>query len=284
MINIISIRKINGICLQDIEYKNFDDLGYQLKLLINKNDSDLYTQLLLNNDILNDFNIIDMLILSKLDIHDFITVVYCDKKELYCLDNNKGVYILKHTKDNYAKLLQLIILHCKNNSFNIIKNNSYRDLVLLFVKICGTALKYVSSEFQNDKEIVYEAIEQNGCALQYTNSILRNDREFVIKAIKQNGWALAYASIDLQNDITIVKKAIKDYPYALQHASIILKNNKSIVMECVKQNGCVLKFASVDLQNDKDIVLNAVKQNGLALNYASVDLQNDKEIILAAIK
>ena len=186
--NTVSIRKITGICLQEIKYTDFNDLSYQLKLLINKYDSNLYIQLLINDNILNNFDIIDMSILSQLNIHDFITVVYCDKKELYCLDNNKGVYILNlDMKDNYSKLLDLIILHYKNNSFNIIKNNSYRDLVLLFVKICGTALKYVSSEFQNDKEIVYEAIEQNGCALQYTNSILRNDREFVIKAIKQNG-------------------------------------------------------------------------------------------------
>ena len=100
-----------------------------------------------------------MSILSQLNIHDFI-IVYCDKKELYCLGNNKGVYILNFDmKDNYSKLLDLIFLHYKNNSFNIIKNNSYRDLVLLFVKIYGEALQYVSIEFQNDKEIVYEAIE-----------------------------------------------------------------------------------------------------------------------------
>ena len=158
--NIVSIRKINGICLQEIKYTDFNDLSHQLKLLISKYDSDLYIQLLINDDILNDFDIINMLILSQLNIYDFITAVYCDKKELYCVDNNKGVYILNFDmKDNYSKLLDLIFLHYKNNSFNIIKNNSYRDLVLLFVKIYGEALQYVSIEFQNDKEIVYEAIE-----------------------------------------------------------------------------------------------------------------------------
>ena len=42
-------------------------------------------------------------------------------------------------------------------------------------------------KFQNDKEVVLAAVQQNGYALQYASKELQNDREVVLAAVKQGG-------------------------------------------------------------------------------------------------
>ena len=51
----VSIYNISGNIFQEIKYTDFNNLCYQLKILIINNDSDseLYITLLLNEDILN---------------------------------------------------------------------------------------------------------------------------------------------------------------------------------------------------------------------------------------
>ena len=233
--NIVSICYISGVVFQEIKYKTINDLNKQLKLLIIYHDSD---------------------ILSSVDNYNIITIVFNQKKELYCLCNQKGKYILDYIyTDNYSKLLFLIINFYKNDSHNIIINSSYKNLLLKIVKKYGLALKYASIPLKNDKEVVLEAVKQNGLALQFVNINLKNDEEIILEAVKQNGDILRYLN----------KK---------------LRNNKTIVFEAVKYNGFILDFAKRNLQNDIDIVLEAVKQNGNALQYANIDLQNDKDIIL----
>ena len=254
MLKNISICHKNNDLFQKIEYNNFDTLQHKLKLLIINYDSDIFITLLINDNILNKFDIINMIILSKLNDLDTITIVFNQKKELYCLKNYNGKYILNWKNDNYSRLLKIIIDIYQNNSYNIIMNSSYKDIVLKAVKENCLALGYASTLLQNDREVILAAVIQNGYLLQYANILLQNDREIVLEAVKQNG-------------------------YALQHTSNNFKNDKEIVLEAVKENGYALEFASSDLKNNKEIVLEAVKENGNALIFASINLQHDKEII-----
>ena len=83
MSKIVSICHINGNVFQKIKYDNFDELSDKLKLFIIYHDSDILIQLIINNNILNNFNIIDNVILSNLN-DDIITVIFSQKKkELY---------------------------------------------------------------------------------------------------------------------------------------------------------------------------------------------------------
>ena len=45
--------------------------------------------------------------------------------------------MLNNNNDNYSKLLNLIIVYNENNSYDIIINSSYKELVLNFIKING---------------------------------------------------------------------------------------------------------------------------------------------------
>ena len=152
MTNIISIYKINGIKFQEINYDNIDNLSNQLTLLIKKYNSDILIQLLINENILNNYDIINNNILVDLSIHDFITIVFIQKKELYCLGNDNGKYILNNKNDNYSKLLELVILY-NDDSYNLIKNTSYKNIVYKTIKYYSYILEFSSFNLKNDKKL-----------------------------------------------------------------------------------------------------------------------------------
>ena len=201
--NTIYIYNISGKVFQEIKYNNIDELNKILKLLIIHYDTDIYIQLILNNIILNNFDIIDTLILSTISKDDFITIIFSQKKELYCLDNEDGKYILDSSKtDNYSKLLELVILHYNNKSYDIIKESSYSDLVLIGIKQNDQVFN-ASIKLQNDKDFILEIVKQNGKCLEFASINLKNNKEIVLAAVKENKIAIKYASIFLQNDKNI---------------------------------------------------------------------------------
>ena len=272
----VSICYISGNIFQEIEYNNIDDLHNKLKSMLINQDCDLHITLLINNDILNNFDIFNMLILSKLNDCDYIiTIVINQKKKLYCLNNENGKYILDHKKDNYSKLLNIIIKFYNKDSYNIIINNSYKDLVLKGVKQNGCVLLYAGVALQNDKEVVLEAVRTYGYALEFASTSLKNDKEVVLEAVKIYGCSLEYASIELKNNKQVVLEAVKQNGNALLYANHDLQNDKEVVLEAVKENGYIIRFINKDLLNDKNIILEAVKKDLRALQYISIDLQND---------
>ena len=221
MATTVHIYSMSGDVFEEIEYTTIDDLKEKLISLLVKYDADIHIQLLINGNDLNNFDIIDTVILSKIAEHGFITVILSYKKDLYCLGNENGKYILDDRNDNYSELLKLVILYKKNNSYNIIKKYSYKRLLLL-----------------EDDEID----ERDGKSLEYASDILKNDKQFILKAVKQNGFYLYYTSNHLKNDKEIVLAAVIQIGAALIFASTLLHNNKEFILECVKQNSHVLQY------------------------------------------
>ena len=286
----IIIYNISGSIFQEINYTKIRSLNKKLKLILCKYySSELCVQLLINENILNNFDynhmiIIDSLILLKLTKYDFITIVFNQKKDMYCLDNKNGKYILDdiYKKDNYFKLLKIIIFHYENKSYDIIKNSLYKEIVIKAIEKDRQALAYTT--FCNDKEVVLAAVTQDGNALRYADESLKNNKEIVLAAVMQDGAALWNASSSLKNDKEVVLHAVKNDGMSLFFSSIDLKNDKEVVLADVMENGSALCYASSLLKNNKEVVLHAVRKDGSALFFSSIDLQNDKEVILEAIK
>lgn len=86
------------------------------------------------------------------------------------------------------------------------------------------ALEYLSKEFQNDKDIVSEAVKICGYALEYASETLKNDKDIVLL----NGMSLKFASDKLKKDKKFVSKVLKDSPIAsifkYQHLDFYQKN------------------------------------------------------------
>ena len=183
MTNIISIYHISGDIFQEIKYITIKSLTKKLRNITINYDADILVTLLINENILNDNEIFNNSILSKIEDCDFITIIFSQKKDLYCLGNEDGKYILDDKKDKYSKLCKLVILNNKNNSYNIIKNNAYNNIVLLVVKQDGHALKFASINLQSNKDIVLEAASQNALALKHASIDLKNDKEIVLKVV-----------------------------------------------------------------------------------------------------
>ena len=80
MTNIVVIRYIiTGDVYNEIKYNNFADLHNKLKLMIIKYDTDILMTLLINNKILNNFDIIDTSILSTLNENNGILIIFTNK-------------------------------------------------------------------------------------------------------------------------------------------------------------------------------------------------------------
>ena len=256
----VSIRNmLSGNIFKEINYINLnDDLYDKLENLISDhNTGDSLIQLFINDEILNnnDYSI-DGNILDKLTDNDYISVTFNNKKIMYCLENVCGLYVLNCSHDKYSKLLNVIIHYCEYDSYDIIMNNSYKNLVLKAIEVeygipwfgrCESSLEFCNSELQNDKEVVLAAVKQFGYALQYASTNLQSDREVVLAAVTQTGYALQYASTNLKND-------------------------REVVLTAVTKEGFSLLFANINLRNDKEIVLVAVKQNRRALQHTDLIL------------
>ena len=81
------------------------------------------------------------------------------------------------------------------------------------VKMDGSALHYASEDFENDREIVLEAVKNKGWAFWYASEDLKNNFEFILEAMKNNGDALCFSSANLWNDITVVIELLPLRPW-----------------------------------------------------------------------
>ena len=73
----------------------------------------------------------------------------------------------------------------RNDSYDIIMNNSYKDLVLMSVKKNGHTLQYASNYLKKDKEVVLSDVKENGYSLRHADILLQTDKEIILESIKQ---------------------------------------------------------------------------------------------------
>ncbi len=87
-----------------------------------------------------------------------------------------------------------------------IKNIKDIDSALELVREKGLALAYLSSEFQNNKEIVLAALRSKIPArfgvhtIMFVPKKLRADKEVILTGMKQNSTVLYFASPELKKD------------------------------------------------------------------------------------
>lgn len=181
------------------------------------------------------------------------------------LSQNNKITLLERQNEEIHELL-------KNN------NKHFEDIIYMTKENEINGLGKLTSQQQNDKEIVLKAVSDNGLDLRFASPTLRDDKEVVTFAVEQNGWALEYASPRLKNDKEIVMKAILNDPWSMKFASIELKNDKTFALEVLRTDGTILCWLSDFLKNDLDVVSMAIQQNDLALKFASPKLKNNEVI------
>lgn len=88
--------------------------------------------------------------------------------------------------------------------------------LLLAVQTDGTLLRFAESEFRNDFDIVWSAVNQNGLALEFASFKLKSDRFIVTEAVKQYGPSLVYAGKFLKHDTDLLMLANINSPTTAQ--------------------------------------------------------------------
>lgn len=142
------------------------------------------------------------------------------------------------------------------------------------------------------KEYVLEKIKRNG--LELKNFIkFQDDKDVVFEAVKNNGWALEYASDRLKNDEDIVLEALlkNNNKNLMRFVSPELKKDKDFIFFLVFNDIRFFTFCDKSLKNNKDFVLKVIKKGKNIKNiekysinhYISKTLKDDKDIILAGV-
>ena len=306
---------MSGEIFKEIEYIDTNNLKEKLTYLLEEYIYDPeYIRLIFNNEILNNpeehdinFYKINNFNLEDLQENNYISIILCEKKTLFFIENNNGKYEInpiykcswnqygiisplninnKCSLDRYMILLNIIV-HNYNDYYEIIINSLYKDIIIMAINKSNLVMENISRNMRNDEEILLAVIKSSVEGMRLIDHDTINYRNIAFEAIKLNADSIVYTPVYIKNDKEIVLEAVKQNGTILQHVSKSMKNDKDVVTLALNSKfypGLTLGLAGRKIKKNKSIVLIAVKLNGLALKYANPKLRNDEEVVLEAIK
>jgi CxxC motif-containing protein len=250
-----------------IDKSSFAD--YEIALLLISIDANFFFRV--NNDLQNNRAfIIDVITITNdtINSHEFIMLSCVTKK----MKND----------------LEIVTIACKQYGCALkyaseeIRNT--KSVVLIAIKFDTDAFQYASYDMRNNKQFIMENMTSDKCEwklrrhtlFKHVSTELQDDYDVVMHAVKINGSALEFASEKMKNTMAIILAAIYSNPYAFKFVPFDVRNNKQIVMENIKNddNAEAFKYVSTELQNDYDVVLCAVTNNGQK-KYSEIQCGDD---------
>eukprot|EP00439_Symbiodinium_sp_Y106_P068585 s235_g11.t1 len=157
-----------------------------------------------------------------------------------------------------------------------------RTRVLAAVKRDWQALKYCLPLFQDDFEVVQEAIRGAAVALKFASPRLRKHRALAQEALSLDTSCLEFVSEELREDVELMREAVSRNAFALRFAGPRATECKELVMDAVQAEGMALLYAGPEMRADREVVLAAVRQDGCALLCASQALRMNREVVREA--
>eukprot|EP01080_Neovahlkampfia_damariscottae_P002021 gene2021-1528_t len=179
-----------------------------------------------------------------------------------------------------------------------------REIALLGVKKYGHDLQILSKVFQDDFEVVFEAINNAPWSYREASIKLKSNPFIIQLATKKDPYTMTFISEENQKHILlmdmvklnglclrfvkdkrlitkeIVMEAVKNNPDSIQLIdSFDILEDENIFMEIAKLKGTNIKHGKKNILKNREIVLEAVKQNFKAIAFVSEDLKDDFEII-----
>lgn len=111
----------------------------------------------------------------------------------------------------------------------------------------GTSLSEFP-EYQDDPDVVNEAVMRDGLELRHAGPKCRANCAIVLHAVTNNPDAFQYATGDVLDDFVIAGTAVERSPPMLEFAGPRRKDDWRLVLWACRKNPSVLRFASEDLQ------------------------------------
>lgn len=126
-----------------------------------------------------------------------------------------------------------------NQINDVIKVNTKEEALALVTENCK-ALMSLDAIYQDDQDIVMQAVKERGLLLKFASESLKDDKNIVLEAVKRDGDAFEYASNRLRGDREILLTASEGWFWnekAFQYASEELRSDREVVLE-----GATCKF------------------------------------------
>lgn len=234
----------------DPKKNKYDD--FQDKLLEHKDNKELIRQLLLEH------------LPSKPDIFVFFPYQLAEDYDLALIAIKQDGLNLKYASYEMHDNEEIVLMASDkiNYAFDFatdrLKNN--KEFIKKILVKNGRALQYLSAKYQDDKELVLLAIQDND-SLQYVSKRLKNDQE-VIKAcfnVHNNHSVLRDIGVHLKADIDFMLPFLKIEPKSFIYCSEEIRKNREIVEMVLAKNGEVYSAIGRDLKNDKKLLLLALQ-------------------------
>ena len=117
-----------------------------------------------------------------------------------------------------------------------------------------STLKYFPT-FQDDIDVVSQAVAIDGRAIQFASPRLKQDRALVLSAIRQNSQALFFIDDVLKNDEPIVRVAMERYPQAILYTTDLFKTqHPELVRHAMLRDSSILYHLPIVYQRDISIL------------------------------
>lgn len=269
---------------------HWDELGIELKRILNNNNKKEILEYLQNNYYLPEglnekelTEIISTLIEKYPKLYKYIPNKY--KSDLNfvkkVLNKNNNIYDLLDIDIQKNREVIITLLNSENNNLNEdevygiyeIINEYYKD----DIQVLKLLVKYNSKEF-----------------LKY-QYLLNDDKEVALSILGKNSFSgkiFDLLSDRLKNDIDIAMKTVEYEPYN-NYSSIfneLYKDNKEVALHAIEYESLsryhqyVLSHLSDRLRNDDDIVNKSISHNPLSFEYAGDKFKNDINLCIKVLK
>lgn len=240
-----------------------------------------------------------------------------DKKGEHVTTREEAIELIKSgvIEDEYLKLLEpsdknIIIDYIKNQklakyhtkldtvhieNINVLAKyyNNDKEIILEAVKQVPLSLQYASDELKNDKNIIFNALENNLISrtntdiFQYASDQIKNDKEFIIYLIQRNPsfcGIIRYTSDQIRNDRDVMSRLLNDKADWMEFAGEKIKNDKEFILNGIERRPSLIKYASNELKSNKQFLLDSIKHNHQCFRYFNEELKSDKEFAKEAVK
>ncbi len=201
---------------------------------------------------------------------------------------------------NFFMLLRLARMK-RNGLTNIpVEYHHNKSFILHCVSLNGQILKYTTTPFKDDPDIVRSAIKSKPNVFKHASDQIRDSKDFVLEEITERPDIFRYVSDRLKDDIEIVNAVMSKKP-SVQSFSYMSKRIRSSyddmlrILLKTRNIGGVMKYVSKALRSNKafimDLFQNIIKPNSVYepdrsnnLLASLPALRTDIDVVSAAVK
>lgn len=184
------------------------------------------------------------------------------------LKNNKNIALAAVTGDGMA-------LSIVNKIFR-----ADAEVVLASIK-AGGSFAFADISLKSDVEFVKKIIAINVSAIKYISDELKNNKEIAIASVGSSASTIKYLNKKFWSDHDVLKVLLTtglindSNPTILEFIPQKYRDNKELVLELLKKNGYELKFVSDRLKEDYECLLAACLNTHFSLRYCPLKLLSD---------